>query len=348
MKNLFRTLGCLTFLLLVVSCAPTRDLSVAPSGDQGIVIWHRQSGERIAVTTRSNGQYNSDAFDKIDYIFRDRHTGEVYPIDPKLIDALAELRDKLMMSPSDPIELLSGYRSSESNANLSKRNKYVAKNSYHIKGQAADIRIPEMSSGALEAIAKTMQKGGVALYPDGGPDNGHVHVDTGPVRGWSVVRGSEPGFRSVSRPAPTLKGRVPVMQPPVDRSVKVKPLNSYDDLPQPVAPAVEHGHLPSVMPKAGVRAPPIKVIAPKASAKPPIKTPASVKTKAGVPIQTKPVQTKPSAIIKNAPVHATPHVKTLDEAKKQWVKTPYHAPAHKAPPHHAPGKPAAKKSNKTE
>ncbi len=331
-------------LTLLASCAPTRDLSVAPTGGQSIVIWHRQSGERIDVTTRTNGQYNKSAFEQIDHIFRDRHTGEAYPIDPKLIDAIAELRDKLLMSPSDPIELLSGYRSSESNAKLATVNKYVAKNSYHMKGQAADIRIPEMSSSALEAVAKTMQKGGVALYPDGGPDFGHVHVDTGPVRGWSVIRGREAGLAesrarkggATSSSSSSSSGsgfgsgftgprnRHNVIEPKIGKPIRVKPLNSYDNLPEPSAavPSTKQ-HLPVVTSKATT----------------------SIKTKSGTPIRTAPAKapTPKSAPAKTTPSKVTPAHKSLDSAKKQWVKTPYRgkAPAHtgKATP---PKKPPVK------
>lgn len=328
---------------LLASCAPSRDLSKAPSGDQRIVIWHSGSGERIDVTTRSNGQYNQEAFDQIDKIFRDRKTGEVYPIDPKLIDAIAELRDKLMMSPSDPIELLSGYRSSQSNAKLATINKYVAKNSYHIKGQAADIRIPEMSSGALEAVAKTMQKGGVALYPDGGPDFGHVHVDTGPIRGWSVVKGREAGFNesrargrtssgsssSSITPFTAPRNRHNAIEPKVGKPIRVKPLNSYDDLPEPdVTPHTPAKHLPEVTGKApaGKPAAPSKT-APKAKA---------------APAKSAPAKSAPS---KSGPAKATPSAKpSLDSAKKQWVKTPFHGkvPEHTgkgAAPKKAPAKP---------
>ncbi len=312
-------LNCALFILLalIVSCAPSRDLSKAPEGDQTIVLWHRQSGERIDVTTRRNGQYNKEAFEQIDRIFRDRHTGEEYPIDPKLIDLIAYLRDKLLMSPSDPVELLSGYRSPESNTNLAKTNKYVAKNSFHMKGQAADIRIPEMNSSALEAVAKTIQKGGVALYPD----SGHVHVDTGPIRGWSVVRGKEAGLNERYRkpgaaaPAPSIRGRIPVQQPRVD-NVKVKPINSYDDLPEPSAP--DHAKiLPAVTPR-----PAPKIIGG-----------TTVKTKTGAPVHTalpkvapkvtpKAVTKAPAAKQKASPQKA-PQQKTLGDAKKQWVKTPY-------------------------
>ncbi len=278
LKSLF--VGCLA---LLASCAPTRDLSTAPQGDQNIVVWHSASGERIDVTTRSNGSYNPSAFEKIDRIFRDRQSGDEYPIDPKLIDALTELRDKLMMSPSDPIELLSGYRSSDSNTMLARVNKNAAKNSYHMKGQAADIRIPDMNSSALEAVAKTMQKGGVALYPD----SGHVHVDTGPVRGWSVIRGREAGVhesrRSSSSSSSSTRFSAPVIKPVLNKlkgmpKGHVRPLNSYDGLPEPSVKAD-----PTVYPV----------------------------TKPVVP----PLSSKPSA-------KETKSKQSVETAKKQWVKTP--------------------------
>lgn len=317
MYKLSSLLLVLIMLLLTASCAPMRDLSVAPQGTQSIVIWHRQSGERIDVTTRNNGHYNPAAFEQIDHIFRDRHTGEEYPVDPRLIDALAELRDKLLMSPSDPIELLSGYRSPESNGNLAKTNKYVAKNSYHMKGKAADIRIPDMSSSALEAVAKTMQKGGVALYPDGGPDFGHVHVDTGPVRGWSVVHGQEPGFRQRMKERTEKHVKEPAAKPapvkPKRDVLKVRPLNSYDELPEPAHPlAPAHTPKKTDPHKGAIN-----------GKREPIKTPVKPPVKPAVKPAVKP------------PLKPASH-KSLEDAKKQWVKTPYHKPDHtseKAPAH---------------
>lgn len=349
MKKTFLNSALLILLALVVSCAPARDLSNAPSGDQNIVLWHRQSGERIDVTTRRNGQYNKEAFEQIDHIFRDRHTGEEYPIDPKLIDLIAYLRDKLLMSPNDPIELLSGYRSPESNAKLATINKYVAKNSFHMKGQAADIRIPDMNSSALEAVAKTIQKGGVALYPD----SGHVHVDTGPVRGWSVIRGKEAGLKeSRSRSSDTAssgtssssitpfaapRNRHNAIEQRIGKPIRVKPINSYDDLPEPTAPA--HAKiLPAVTPK-----PASKII-----------SGSTVKTKTGTPVHTTAPKATPKTTAKPAakapaqktPAQKTPAQKTLNDAKKQWVKTPYHGGVQggvKSPAKPAAQKPAAKK-----
>jgi uncharacterized protein YcbK (DUF882 family) len=193
-------------LLLLSACAEVSGMldtsAPAPEGNARIVLWNKPSGEKIDVTYRHDGKYDTAAFDKINYIFRDRHNGEEHGIDPGLIELIAGLRDRMAMAPDTQIEVLSGYRSSETNKKLARTNRYVAKQSFHMKGQAADIRIPDMNSRALELVAKTIQRGGVALYPD----SGHVHVDIGPVRGWEVVPGYEAGLGSLKKKQPSGKG----------------------------------------------------------------------------------------------------------------------------------------------
>ncbi|MCV4079537.1 DUF882 domain-containing protein, partial [Pseudomonas aeruginosa] len=80
--------------------------------------------------------------------------------------------------PSAPthIVILSGYRTPEHNSRLAK----AAKNSEHVKGNAADIRIPGLKVDALTRLAKAVGVGGVGIYSR----NGFVHVDVGRVREW--------------------------------------------------------------------------------------------------------------------------------------------------------------------
>src|SRR5262245_50863103 len=193
-------------LLLVSACADVSQIlsssKPAPEGDARIVLWNKPSGEKIDVVYRHDGQYEAAARDRINYIFRDRHTGEELAVDPDLVELITGLRDRMAMAPDTQIEILSGYRSPETNKKLARTNRYVAKQSYHMKGQAADIRIPGMNSRALELVAKTVQRGGVAIYPD----SGHVHVDTGPVRGWEVVPGYEAGLGNLKKKQPSGKG----------------------------------------------------------------------------------------------------------------------------------------------
>lgn len=99
-------------------------------------------------------------------------------VDPALYVLLEEIRAEF----GEPICINSGYRSPEHNAAVG-----GAKNSFHVKGQAADIR-PSMGKppeefnsalGRLKVIANRKCIGGVGFYP------AFVHVDLGPKRRWN-------------------------------------------------------------------------------------------------------------------------------------------------------------------
>ncbi len=99
-------------------------------------------------------------------------------MDPALLDILHALQ------PSDdgsrPLEVICGYRSPETNARLAAVNPGVARNSFHVRGQACDIRMPGVEIGRLHEAALALRAGGVGYYPR----SGFIHVDTGPVRTW--------------------------------------------------------------------------------------------------------------------------------------------------------------------
>jgi uncharacterized protein YcbK (DUF882 family) len=56
----------------------------------------------------------------------------------------------------------------------------VAKNSYHIKGMAVDLRSEGRSTEQIRDAALSLGGGGVGYYPR----SDFVHVDCGPVRQW--------------------------------------------------------------------------------------------------------------------------------------------------------------------
>ncbi|ACJ00293.1 YcbK family protein [Rhodospirillum centenum] len=174
-------------LALLSGCAarppepPPPELPPLP-GLRRVVLVHRQSGERADVIYFHNGGYDPRAMESVNLLLRDRNTGEKAPIDPALMDFLFDLFYRTGLPPTTEVQVLSGYRSPQTNAKLVKANSQAARESFHMQGKALDFRVPALPGPALAEIAKTMQRGGAAFYPG----TGHIHIDTGPVRTWKT------------------------------------------------------------------------------------------------------------------------------------------------------------------
>ena len=126
----------------------------------------------------ADGKYLKDALDEITHVMRDHRTGEMHWIDPDLLDVLFAISQKARNK--SPLNIISGYRCPATNAWLRKRSKNVARKSLHLRGQAADIRVPGVRTSALKKVAVSIKGGGVGYYPR----SRFVHVDTGPIRYW--------------------------------------------------------------------------------------------------------------------------------------------------------------------
>jgi uncharacterized protein YcbK (DUF882 family) len=136
------------------------------------------TGEKLSAAYWRNGRYLPESLDEIDHLLRDFRTGDVYAIDPRLLDLLYRLRQQLMYD--GPIHVISGYRCPATNAMLAARSTRVSKSSYHMRGMAIDIRMPGRPLAELRDAAILLGVGGVGYYPE----SDFVHVDTGPVRRW--------------------------------------------------------------------------------------------------------------------------------------------------------------------
>lgn len=145
-----------------------------------IILSYPKSNERLNTKYYKNGGYDPEAMKAIDKIFRDRHNGNIGKMDPELIDFLVDIRTRLALPPTVVFEILSGYRSPDTNSSLARSNGNVARESLHIHGWAVDFRIKGVSGRAIAEVAKTMQRGGVSFYPS----SNHVHVDIGNIRTW--------------------------------------------------------------------------------------------------------------------------------------------------------------------
>lgn len=137
------------------------------------------TGELFSGVFRIGSYYVPSAFRKINRVLRDHRTGDIHPIDPKLIDTLARVQRDCRCS--EAIQVLSGYRSKKTNDMLRRKSRSVARNSYHMKGQAADIRVPGSSTRKVRNTARALRIGGVGYYPR----SSFVHVDTGDIRTWT-------------------------------------------------------------------------------------------------------------------------------------------------------------------
>lgn len=141
---------------------------------------HRHTDETLNVVYYENGRYIAGALQEVNYLFRDFRTDEVKEIDPRLLDTLYAVR--LRTETSEPFDILSAYRSPETNAMLRRTSWGVARNSLHMQGMAIDIRLEDRDSRYIARAARDMGRGGVGLYTGAN----FVHLDSGSVRTWGA------------------------------------------------------------------------------------------------------------------------------------------------------------------
>ena len=121
---------------------------------------------------------NLNSLDQLDYLLRDHRQHEMHVIDPQIFQQLHELQARLGVKST--IDVLSGYRSIETNEMLRRTSSNVAKQSFHTWGRAIDIRMRGVATTLVRDTAIEMNAGGVGYYKG----SNFVHLDTGPVRTW--------------------------------------------------------------------------------------------------------------------------------------------------------------------
>ncbi len=134
--------------------------------------------ERISLTYSENGEIIKDAVDALNHLLRDHRANETYNMDTGLYDLLHAINEKAQTNIE--FNVISGYRSPQTNAKLADASDGVAKGSLHMQGKAIDIRIPGMKLTHVRNLAKEIGVGGVGFYPS----SDFVHIDTGRVRYW--------------------------------------------------------------------------------------------------------------------------------------------------------------------
>jgi uncharacterized protein YcbK (DUF882 family) len=167
------TAGAAAYLAMGPAQAARRVLGV-----RSIAFDNLHTGEKLHIVYWENGRYEPEAFRQINWVLRDYRNDKMHRMDPELVELLYLLQRRL--ETREPFQILSGYRSPETNAMLAALTDGVAQNSLHMQGMAVDIRVPGRNLALVHRAAESLRLGGVGYYPR----SDFVHVDTGRVRYW--------------------------------------------------------------------------------------------------------------------------------------------------------------------
>ncbi len=144
-----------------------------------------QSGERARLLYWKDGEVIDAAYQELCHLLRDVNGKQTAPIDPKLFETLWGTQAFIARyGIEQPLEILSGYRTAASNTKLIEAGVPAARQSLHIEGKAADIRIANLNAEVLGGLVRSFRQGGVGFYYRAGPRGGWIHADTGPKRSW--------------------------------------------------------------------------------------------------------------------------------------------------------------------
>jgi len=146
--------------------------------ERSLVLRNLHTGERVKTTFWAEGEYDIDALRGINKLLRDHRNDKVAVMDIQLLENLHKLYQ--MTGSRREIEIISGYRSPETNEMLRRQGRKVAKRSMHTQAKAIDIRLHDVELSYLQKAALSIGAGGVGYYPK----SNFVHIDVGRVRQW--------------------------------------------------------------------------------------------------------------------------------------------------------------------
>ena len=143
-----------------------------------IALANLHTGEHLEVEFSREGAYIPHALSAIEVLLRDFRNDERHSIDPQLMDYLVQVADTAGVEPV--FNVISGYRSPQTNAILQARSAQVAPHSLHMEGRAIDVRLAHVDCASLAMQARNLRWGGVGYYRA----SDFVHLDTGKFRTW--------------------------------------------------------------------------------------------------------------------------------------------------------------------
>ena len=175
-------LGCCASIaaLSILFSANSLQTATADGDTRSISLRNTHTNETLTITYKVKGRYDDAALNKLNHILRDWREDESIRMDPHLIDLIWEIHNEL--GSAEPVHIISGYRSRNTNDMLRKTVGGQASESRHILGMAADVHFPDVPIRQLRYSALIRERGGVGYYPTSALP--FVHLDTDRVRAW--------------------------------------------------------------------------------------------------------------------------------------------------------------------
>lgn len=170
------------FATMAVTAAPVYPKAfglLKGAGDIRKVSMHSgRTGESVEMIYWIEGKYIKESLKEINHFMRDWREDSSVRMDQRNIDIIAA--SHRLLDTTEPFQMLSGYRSPRTNAMLRNRSRGVAKNSLHMQGMAADLRLNSRSVSQVARAGLACNSGGVGRYSR----SNFVHMDCGVIRTW--------------------------------------------------------------------------------------------------------------------------------------------------------------------
>jgi uncharacterized protein YcbK (DUF882 family) len=171
-----RATGSLALIMLMLLFSRTTASSI--DSQRQLDFYHIHTKDSLSIVYHDGSNYIPAALEQINNFLSDFRNGAVHAIDPATLDILFRLRAHF--GGAATFEIISAYRSPETNAMLRANGRDVARRSLHMEGKAIDARLRGVDTTSLRDAAIALQLGGVGYYRE----SDFVHVDNGRVRTW--------------------------------------------------------------------------------------------------------------------------------------------------------------------
>ncbi|WP_411991875.1 DUF882 domain-containing protein [Agarivorans sp. DSG3-1] len=147
-------------------------------GERFLSMTSLHTNESCEVCFWKDGQFQEKEVKQLDSLLRDFRRNEATDMDKALYMQMALLQERL--GGNVKFDIISGYRSPATNEMLRSKSGGVAKKSFHMTGQAIDLRVQGHDLAKVHRAALELKLGGVGYYPR----SGFIHLDTARVRNW--------------------------------------------------------------------------------------------------------------------------------------------------------------------